>query len=48
MPTGDAQGEATWPGATVVQVGKSIPDPLDGIREATGLDDSLDDLWTGA
>jgi hypothetical protein len=38
----------TWPGATVVRVNKSIPDPLDSISEATGLDDPIDDLWTGA
>lgn len=38
----------TWPGATVVRVNKSIPDPLDSISEATGLDDKIDDLWTGA
>lgn len=37
--------KVVWPGATVVQVRKVIPDPLDGIREATGLDDPIDDLW---
>jgi hypothetical protein len=36
----------TWPGATVVRVNKSIPDPLDSLREATNLDDPLDDLWS--
>jgi hypothetical protein len=36
----------TWPGATVVRVDKSIPDPLDGLREATDLNDPLDDLWS--
>lgn len=35
----------TWPGATVVKVDKSIPDPLDGLREATDLNDPIDDLW---
>jgi len=39
------KAKLTWPGATVVRVGKSIPDPLDGIREATDLDDPIDDLW---
>ena len=36
----------TWPGATVVRVNKSIPDPLDSLREATDLNDQLDDLWS--
>jgi len=36
----------TWPGATVVRVDKSIPDPLDSLREATDLDDPLEDLWS--
>jgi hypothetical protein len=39
------KAKLTWPGATVVRVGKSIADPLDSISEATGLDDKLDDLW---
>jgi len=42
------KAKLTWPGATVVRVGKSIADPLDSISEATGLDDPIDDLWTGA
>jgi hypothetical protein len=41
------KAKLTWPGATVVRVGKSIADPLDGIREAINLDDPIDDLWAG-
>ena len=40
------KAKLTWPGATVVHVGKTIPDPLDSLREATNLDDNIDDLWS--
>lgn len=40
------KAKLTWPGATVVHVGKTIPDPLDSLREATDLNDKLDDLWS--
>jgi len=34
-----------WPGAEVVAVRKSVPDPLKAIRHATSFDDPLDDLF---
>ena len=34
-----------WPGAEVVAVRKSIPDPLDAIRHAVDFDEPLDDLF---
>ena len=40
------KAKLTWPGATVVAIRKTIPDPLDSMREATDLNDPLDDLWS--
>ena len=42
---GIVQAKLQWPGAKVVAVRKSVPDPLDAIRYAGSLDDPLDDLF---
>ena len=34
-----------YPGSEVTRVKKSVPDPLDGIRYASDLDDPMDDLF---
>jgi len=45
---GVMNAKALWPGAMVTRVYKSIPDPLDSIRQAADFDDPLEDLWSKA
>ena len=43
--TGVLKAKEAWPGAKVTRVDKTIPDPLDGIRQATDFSDPIDDLF---
>jgi hypothetical protein len=43
--TGVMKLKQTYAGATVTRVDKTIGDPLDAIRQATGFDDPIDDLF---